>query len=97
MGERIAMHEQERRSLAAVHGDDARAGSLDLGADKIFEHPILGGGPVSNGPTKPCRGLGQCVTTMNSVARPVSPPRPLSEITSEEPGFRISLIRSIAS
>ena len=38
--ERIAVHEQQRRSLAAVHRDDARAAGLDLGAGEAFEHRL---------------------------------------------------------
>ena len=37
------------------------------------------------------------MSTMNSVPRPVSRPSPWSEITSEEPGTKISPMRSIAS
>src|SRR3954454_2267456 len=37
VGERIAVHQQHRRSFAAVHGDDARARRLDLGAGEVFE------------------------------------------------------------
>ena len=36
--ERIAVHQQHRRPLAAVHRDDAGAGGLDLGAGEAFEH-----------------------------------------------------------
>ena len=36
--ERIAVHQQQRRPLAAMHGDNARATGLDLGAGETFEH-----------------------------------------------------------
>src|SRR6202008_889048 len=36
--ERIAVHQEQRRTLAAVHRDDARAAGLDLGAGEAFEH-----------------------------------------------------------
>jgi hypothetical protein len=38
--ERIAVHEQQRRSLAAMHRHDARAAGLDLGASEAFEHHL---------------------------------------------------------
>src|SRR5665647_3018249 len=38
MCERIAVHEQERRSAAAGDGDDARAWGLDVGALEAVEH-----------------------------------------------------------
>src|SRR5215467_1174969 len=38
MTERIAVHEQKRRPLAGMHGDDARTAGLDLGVGEIFEH-----------------------------------------------------------
>jgi hypothetical protein len=38
MREWIAVHEQHRRPLAAMHGDDARACGLYLGAGEAFEH-----------------------------------------------------------
>ena len=38
MAERIAVQQQERRSLAAVHRHDARAAGCDLGAGEVFEH-----------------------------------------------------------
>ena len=38
MIERIAVHQQQRRALAAGHGDDAGAGCLDLAALEAVEH-----------------------------------------------------------
>src|SRR5262249_40588610 len=38
MGERISVHEQERRSVPAAHGDDARAARPYLGTGEAFEH-----------------------------------------------------------
>ena len=34
------MQQQQRRSLAPVHRDDARATGLDLGAGEAFEHRL---------------------------------------------------------
>jgi hypothetical protein len=59
MAERIAVHEQKRRALAAVDGDNARAASLDFSASEVFEHRLfdrlssLRGAPV--GATKQSR------------------------------------------
>jgi hypothetical protein len=39
MRERIAVQQQQRRPAAAVHGHDARAGSLDLRArEALHQH-----------------------------------------------------------
>src|SRR6266581_4155824 len=38
MGERIAVHQQNRRSAAAMDGDDAGAAGTDLAAGEVLEH-----------------------------------------------------------
>src|SRR5262249_37640258 len=42
MAERITVHEEKWRSLAAIDSDDARAAGLDLGAGETFEHCARG-------------------------------------------------------
>jgi hypothetical protein len=38
MRERVAMHQQKRRTVAALDRDDAGAAGLDLGAGKALHH-----------------------------------------------------------
>src|SRR5262245_17649244 len=40
MIERVAVHQQDRRSLATSHGDDTSATGLDLGSPEAFEQHV---------------------------------------------------------
>src|SRR5437764_9650416 len=68
----IAVHQQHRRAPPPMHGDDTRAGSLDLRAGEALEHAILGSAAGYVSPTDGSKpeapaGADQCVRTMKSV------------------------------
>jgi hypothetical protein len=55
MIERVAVHQQDRGSLATCHGDDTGAAGLDLGSREAFEQHVWTW-PCFDFVSRPCAG-----------------------------------------
>ena len=79
MGERIAVHQEERRAVAAIDGNDPRAAGLDFALCEILEHeprrvwtePRLGGRtPIRQSAVAPLALIGPAHFSISLLTKP---------------------------